>query len=101
MRRLALVALTLIVALNAFAHAGEMHTYMGTVTTLHGDGSFMLQKTDGKTMHVEITKKTTWLHADGKTARPAELAKGKRVVVTIAKDGRTATKVKLAAVARR
>ena len=101
MRRFAVMALTLIVALNAFAHTGEVHTYMGTVTTLHKDGSFMLQKTDGKTLHVEITKKTTWLRADGKTAKPAELAKGKRVAVTLAKDGRTATRVKLGAAARR
>ena len=97
MRKFILVSLLLLVALNAFGHAGEVHTYMGTVTALHDDGSFMLKKTDGKTMHVEVSKTTAYLRADGKAAKRAELVAGKRVVVTISKDGKTATTVKLAA----
>ncbi len=97
MRKFILVSLLLLVALNAFGHAGEVHTYMGSVTALHDDGSFMLQKTDGKTMHVEVSTTTAYLHADGKPAARAELVAGRRVVVTISKDGKTATTIKLAA----
>ncbi|HEX6163098.1 MAG TPA: hypothetical protein VFZ31_07025 [Vicinamibacterales bacterium] len=86
----------MLLALNAFGHAGEVHNYMGTVTALHDDGSFMLKKTDGKTMHVEVSASTAYLHANGKAATRAELAAGKRVVVTISTDGKTATTIKLA-----
>ena len=97
MRKFILFSLLLIVATGAFGHAGEVHTYMGTVTALHDDGSFMLKKTDGKTMHVEVSKSTAYLHANGKAATSAELTTGKRVVVTISKNGKTATTIKLAA----
>ena len=90
----------LVVGLNAFGHAGEVHTYMGTVTSVHDDGSFTLEKTDGKTMLVEVSARTSYLHADGRTASSAELVAGKRVVVTMAKDGKTATTIKLAAAKR-
>lgn len=97
MRKFVLFPLLLLVALNAFGHAGEVHTYMGTITAIHDGGSFTLKKTDGKTMHVEVSDRTTCLHADGKTATRAELVAGKRVVVTMSKDGKTATTIKLAA----
>ncbi|HYI09539.1 MAG TPA: hypothetical protein VEK57_10795 [Thermoanaerobaculia bacterium] len=98
MRRFILGSLLLLAALNAFGHAGEVHKYMGTVTALHDDGSFMLEKTDGRTMHVEIANATAYRHADGRVANRAELTAGKRVVVTISKDGKTASEVKFAAV---
>ncbi|HEY0157896.1 MAG TPA: hypothetical protein VGF28_11470 [Thermoanaerobaculia bacterium] len=97
MRKFILFSLLLVVALNAFGHAGEVHTYMGTVTALHDDGSFMLKKTDGKTMHVMVSDKTAYLHADGKAARRADLTAGKRVVATISTDGKTASTIKIAA----
>ena len=96
MRKSALYSLLLLATLNAFGHAGEVHTYLGTVTAVHTDGSFMLKKTDGMTMHVAVTKNTVYLHADGDAAKRAELATGKRVSVTIAKDGKTAARIKLA-----
>jgi hypothetical protein len=96
-RKLILYSLLLLLALHAFGHAGEVHTYMGTVTALHGDGSFMLEKTDGKTMHVYVSKATVYLHADGRAAARADLTAGKRVVATISKDGKTASTIKLAA----
>ena len=96
MRKLILFSLFLL-SLNAFGHAGEVHTYMGTVTAIHDDGSFMLDKTDGKTMQVEVSNTTAYLHADGKAAKRQDLAVGKRVVVTIAKDGKTAATIKIAA----
>ena len=100
MRKFILFSLLLVVAANAFGHAGEVHTYMGTVTAKHDDGSFTLEKTDGKTMHVMVSEKTAYLHADGKKATADELTAGKRVVVTMSKDGKTATTIKLAAAKR-
>ena len=97
MRKFILFSLLLIVALNAFGHAGEVHTYMGTVTSLHDDASFMLKKTDGETIHVVVSDKTAYLHANGHAATRAELTVGKRAVVRIAKDGKTATTIKIAA----
>lgn len=97
MRKFILYSVLLLVALNAFGHAGEVHNYMGTVTALHDDGSFMLKKTDGKTMHVMVSDKTAYLHANGKAATRAELTAGKRVVATISTDGKTASTIKIAA----
>lgn len=99
MRKLILSSLLLLLALNAFGHAGEVHTYMGTVAALSTDG-FTLQTTDGKTVRVTVSDKTAYLHADGRAATRAELAAGKRAVVTMAKDGKTATTIKLAAAKR-
>jgi hypothetical protein len=101
MRKFILFTLLLVVALNAFGHAGEVHKYMGTVTAVHDDGSFMLEKTDGKTMHVHVAKSTDYQHANGKVAKRAEVVTGRRVVVTISKDGKTASLVKLAAAAKK
>ena len=81
----------------AFAHAGEVHSYMGTITTLHQDGSFMLEKTDGNTIHVQIASTTTYMHADGQVAKASELKAGSRVVVKMSKDGKTALNIKIAA----
>ena len=97
MRKFIFLSLLLVVALNAFAHAGEVHTYMGTVAATHDGGSFTLKKTDGNTMQVEVSDATAYLHADGSAASRAELAGGKRVVVTMSKDGKTATTIRLAA----
>src|SRR5262245_20302414 len=96
MRKFILYSLLAVVAFNAFAHAGEVHKYMGTVAALHADGSFMLKKTDGQTIHVAVAKTTAYRHADGSVAKQSELTSGKRVVVTIAKDGKTASEVKIA-----
>ena len=81
----------------AFAHAGEVHSYMGTVTSLAEDGSFALKKTDGETMHVHVTKGTTYVHADGQEATASDLKVGSRVVAKISKDGKTALSVKMSA----
>ena len=98
MRKSALVAFVLILASSlAFGHAGEEHTYMGTVQSKHADGSFMLKKTDGEVMHVEVNAKTVYLRADNSAAAAADLAAGKRVVVKISKDGKTALSVRMAA----
>lgn len=96
MRKLALCSLLVIVALNAFGHAGEVHKYMGTVTAVE-DGSFTLKKTDGASMQVVVSNKTAFVFANGSAASQAELATGKRVVVTISVDGKTASEVKFPA----
>ena len=77
-------------AAAAFAHAGHMHTYMGTVTMLHDDGSFMMQTTDGKDVTIATSSTTTFDPAR------TSLAVGKRVVVKMTLDGKTAASVKLA-----
>jgi hypothetical protein len=87
----------MLLALNAFGHAGEVHNYMGTVTAVHDDGSFTLEKTDGTTIEVMVSASTAYLHADGKAATRADLAAGRRAVVTVSKDGRTASTIRLAA----
>lgn len=97
MRTFVLYSLLLLVALGALGHAGEVHTYLGTVTTLREDGSFLLKKTDGKTMHVAVSARTSYLRADGRAAKRAELVAGKRVAVTISRDGKTATTIKVGA----
>jgi hypothetical protein len=46
---------------NVFAHAGHIHTYMGTVTMLHTDTQFMMKTSDGKDLTIDTTAKTSWL----------------------------------------
>ncbi|HEX2061815.1 MAG TPA: hypothetical protein VHK90_13835 [Thermoanaerobaculia bacterium] len=97
MRKIVLCSLVLLVALNAFGHAGEVHKYMGTVASVNGDGTFVLKKTDGTSLRVEVSSRTAFVFANGSAAPRAELAAGKRVVVTISTDGRTASEIKFAA----
>lgn len=85
---LAALAIVLLAA-TAFAHAGHMHTYMGTVTMLHDDGSFMMKTTDGKDVTVATSPETTW------DPSRASLAAGKRVVVKMTVDGKTAASVRV------
>jgi hypothetical protein len=101
MKNVVLYSLLVFVALNAFGHAGEVHKYMGTVTAMHKDGSFMLETTAGKTFHVHVSKTTTYRHSDGHVAKASELTSSKRVVVTLSKDGQTASEVKFAASKKR
>lgn len=81
----------------AFAHAGEEHTYLGTVTQLNADGSFVIEMTNGKERTVLVSKTTSYLHADGHQAKKEEVTVGKRVSVRISKDGKTALTVKFSA----
>ena len=95
-----LIAVTMFLAAMAaplLAHAGHIHTYMGTVTMLHGPQAFMMKTTDGKELTVAVSPKTTWAHADGHAAAQSELAVGERVVVKTAIDGKTAANVKMSA----
>ena len=92
-----LIALALFfVAVSAFAHAGHMHTYMGSVTMLHGNGVFMMMTTEGRDVTVETTDKTTFTDADDHPAKVTDVVVGKKVVVKMNVDGKTAASVKVA-----
>lgn len=92
MKKLIAISLfLLLIAGGAFAHAGHAHTYMGTVTMLHGDGSFMMTTIDGRNLTIGTSKTTAWLDAAGHTARKTALAVGSRVVIRMAGDGKAAS----------
>jgi hypothetical protein len=75
----------------AFAHAGEVHRYMGTITMLHGDNAFMMKLTNGKEMTITTSASTTYLDANNHAAKRSDLAVGMRVVVKMSIDGKVAT----------
>lgn len=94
-KRIAILSLLfLFTATIAFAHAGEVHTYLGTITKINEDGSFVIKMTNGKERTVRVSKSTTYTHSDGHKAKHAELAVGLRVSAKISKDGKTALNVK-------
>lgn len=96
MRTVAFSLLFLVLAAPALPHAGEVHTYMGTVSAVGPDSSFGMKTKEGTELNVLTSKTTTFRFADGKPAAFSDLAPGKRVVVTLAKDAKTATLIKLA-----
>ncbi|HVE70527.1 MAG TPA: hypothetical protein VNI54_04095 [Thermoanaerobaculia bacterium] len=95
--RLLIVCFALLAAVSAFGHAGEVHTYMGTVAAVHDSAAFTMKKTDGGSLRVEVSAATAYVHANGTRGTRDDVTPGKRVVVTISKDGRTASLVKIAA----
>lgn len=96
MKRLIVFSLLLLLtATVAFAHAGEVHTYLGTITKINEDGSFVMETTTGKTRTVLVSPTTTYTHTDGHKGTHSELAVGKKVSAKISKDGKTALSVKL------
>jgi len=102
MKKLVAVSLFLLLAVtSAFAHAGHIHTYMGSVTMLHGDNAFMMKTTEGKDLTIQTSPKTKWLHSDDHAAKRSELAVGQRVVVKMMIDGKTAASVKMSEPARK
>ncbi len=90
MKKLFATSLLLLLAVtSAFAHAGHIHTYMGSVTMLHGANSFMMKTTDGKTLTIQTSPKTTWLHADDHAAKSSELAIGKILLMPFRRQRHT------------
>ena len=81
----------------AFAHAGEVHTYLGTITQINPDSSFIIRMANGKDRSVLVSDSTIYTHASGEKAAHSELAVGQRVSAKISKDGKTALRVKLSA----
>jgi len=96
-KRFAISLFLFLAVTSAFAHAGHSHTYMGSVTMLHGDNTFMMKTTDGKDLTIQTSPKTTWLHSDNHAAKSSELAVGQRVVVKMMTDGKTADTVRMSA----
>lgn len=95
MKRISIITLLfLFTATLAFAHAGEVHTYLGTITKINEDGSFVMKMSNGKERTVLVSKTTAYNHSDGHKANHSELAVGQRVSAKISKDGKTALSVK-------
>jgi hypothetical protein len=101
MKKFFAITILLFAVTSAFAHAGHVHTYMGSITMLQGDGGFMMKTTDGKDLTVQTTPKTSWLRADGHAAKSNELIVGSRVVVRMSVDGKTAASVKMSPPAKK
>jgi len=102
MKKIVAVSLFLLLAVTgAFAHAGHIHTYMGSVTMLHGNSAFMMKTTDGKDLTIQTSPKTKWMHSDSHAAKSSELAVGQRVVVKMMVDDKTADSVKMSAPAKK
>ena len=92
MTKRALIAIVILLsAAAAFAHAGHAHTYLGTVVTIHADGSFTIKTTEEKEVTVQVSPETVF------TPAKADLAAGRRVVVKMTTDGKTAASVKMGA----
>ena len=87
MKRTVAAIVMLLAAVTAFAHAGHAHTYMGTVTALHDDGGFAMTTTDGKEVTIQVSPNTVFT--------PSKPEVGRRVVVKMATDGKTAASVKM------
>ena len=96
-KAIAVSIVLLLTAAAAFAHGGHAHTYMGTVTMLHGGGEFMMKTKEGTDVTIRTSAQTTWLHANGDPAKGDDLAVGSRVVVKMNADGKTAATVKMSA----
>jgi len=102
MKKIVAVSLFLLLAVTGvFAHAGHIHTYMGSVTMLHGNSAFMMKTTDGKDLTIQTSPKTKWMHSDSHAAKSSELAVGQRVVVKMMVDDKTADSVKMSAPAKK
>lgn len=87
--------LSLTFAALVFAHAGEVHSYLGTITKVNAADSFVLKTKDGKQHTIVISKATTITHTDGHAGKASELVVGTRASVKMSTDGKTATSVKL------
>src|SRR5712691_4047495 len=94
-KQFAVLAIIALIVTSAFAHAGHVHTYIGTVTMLHGDNTFMIKTTDGKDITVTTSPTTKYLHADKHAANRSKVVVGSRVVVKMNTDGKTVASVKI------
>ena len=75
------LALVMVVAGNAWAHEGHIHTIMGTVTGVDAH-SLQVKTPSGEVLSIAITDKTTVVRGKQKAAI-ADVQKGARVVVGI------------------
>lgn len=89
-------ALLLAFSMTLFGHAGEVHSYMGTITSVGEDGAYTMKTTKGASVDFVTGSSTRYRFADNSAASESDLRPGVRVVVEISKDGKTATSVKIA-----
>jgi len=85
--------LLLLAATTAFAHAGHVHKYLGTITSINGD-EVVIHTTDAKDVTFVVTKATAFKRGE-KDAPRADMAAGMRVSVQLATDGKSALVVKM------
>ena len=94
MKRFATAAILFsLVTATVLGHAGEVHTYLGTVRSLDGDQAVITTK-DGKEVPVTLTDETKYWRGTAPAHR-SDLAVGTRVSVEIGMDGKSATNVKI------
>jgi hypothetical protein len=89
-------ALLLAFSMTLFGHAGEVHSYMGTITAAGNDGAYTMKTTRGEAVDFVTAPTTRYRFADNSAAKESDLRPGVRAVVEISKDGRTATSIKIA-----
>ena len=98
MKKTALISLLLAFVMSTvlFAHKGEVHSYMGTITKVEAKNSYVMKTTAGKEISFVTAKSTTYKHPDNRAGKQSEITVGTRVVVRVSKDGKTASNVKIA-----
>ena len=85
--------LAALLTVNVFGHAGEVHTILGTVKTLHQNHIVVTDKS-GKQITAVFAKTTKYWKGKTKASR-ADVKPGTRVSVELSKDGKTATSIKI------
>lgn len=98
MKKIVAASLLLLLAFStvAFGHAGEVHSYMGTITAVEENGAYTMKTTKGEEVAFVTAKSTSYRFADNSQAAQSDVVPGARVVVEISKDGKTASSVKIA-----
>ncbi len=94
-RLLIITALLVLASVPVFAHPGHVHEYVGTVSMLHGDNTFMMETAKGDVVTIVTSDKTTFMHADNHKAKMSDLEEGMKVVVKMSTDGKTAASIKM------
>jgi translation initiation factor IF-1 len=92
---LAFLLVAVIATGAAFAHDPKSQQLLGTVKELH-ENHLMVQTPDGHEVTVQLTE-TTQYEKDKKAATRSALVAGVRVSIQLAKDNKTAAKVKIGA----
>lgn len=92
-RILSAAFLSLFIAATAFAHAGHVHNFMGTVKSVSGN-DLTIVSTASKEVHFVLTAATAYKRGEEKAGRE-NLTPGTRVAVHVADDGHTATLIRI------
>lgn len=92
-RTLAATLLSLFLAATAFAHAGHVHNFLGTVKDVRGN-DLTIVSTASKEVHFVLTTTTAYRRGE-QIASATDLVSGTRVAVHVADDGHTATLIKI------